>query len=87
MYAENPKQFNEMYRIWKAHTEQEINTIIWMGVFSGNKTGFVRLDHNSLCHSSNFWYLISDFVASANIKVFGHTYLFTRLLLIGLALF
>ena len=45
MYAENPKQFNKTYRIWIAHTEQEIDTIIHTGVFSGNKTGFVRLGH------------------------------------------
>ena len=30
---------------------------------------------------------ISNFLASADIKVFGHTYLFAMLLLIGLALF
>ena len=45
MYVENPKQFNKMYRIQIAHTEQEIDTIIWMGVFCGDKTGFVRPDH------------------------------------------
>ena len=28
------------------HTEQEIDTIIHTGVFSDNKTGFVRLGHN-----------------------------------------
>ena len=28
-----------------AHTEQKIDTIIHTGVFSGNKTGFVRLGH------------------------------------------
>ena len=27
-------------------TEQEIDTIICVGVFLGNKTGFVRLGHN-----------------------------------------
>ena len=27
------------------HTEQEIDIIIHMGVFSGDKTGFVRLGH------------------------------------------
>ena len=32
-------------------------------------------------------FLISNFLASADIKVFGHMYLFTMLLLIGLALF
>ena len=32
-------------------------------------------------------FLISNFVASTNIKVFGHTYLFAMLLLIDLALF
>ena len=31
--------------------------------------------------------LISNFLASTDIKVFGYTYLFTMLLLIGLALF
>ena len=45
MYAENPEQFNKTYRIWIAHTEHEIDTIIHMGVFSGDKTGFVRLGH------------------------------------------
>ena len=49
MYAETPKQFNKTYRIWIAHTEQEIDIIIdiiiHMGVFSGDKTGFVRLGH------------------------------------------
>ena len=38
-----------------------------------------------LCHSSRF--LISNFLASTDIKVFGRTYLFAMLLLIGLALF
>ena len=42
MYAENPKQFNKTQ---KAHTQQEIDTIIWMGVFCGDKTGFVRPGH------------------------------------------
>ena len=45
MYAENPKQFNKTYRIQIAHTEQEIDTIIWMGVFCGDETGFVRPGH------------------------------------------
>ena len=45
MYAENPKQFNKTYRIQIAHTEQEIDTIIWMGVFCSDKTGFVRPGH------------------------------------------
>ena len=45
MYAENPNQFNKTYRIQIAHTEQEIDTIIWMGVFCGDKTGFVRPGH------------------------------------------
>ena len=45
MYVENPKQFNETYRIRIAHTEQKIDTIIHTSVFSGNKTGFVRLGH------------------------------------------
>ena len=45
MYAENLKQFNKTYRIQIAHTEQEIDTIIWMGVFCGDKTGFVRPGH------------------------------------------
>ena len=45
MYAVNPKQFNKTYRIQIAHTEQEIDTIIWMGVFCGDKTGFVRPGH------------------------------------------
>ena len=46
MYADNPTQLNKIYRVWIAHTEQEIDTIIHMGVFSGDKTGFVRLGHN-----------------------------------------
>ena len=45
MYAENPNQFNKTYIIQIAHTEQEIDTIIWMGVFCGDKTGFVRPGH------------------------------------------
>ena len=32
-------------------------------------------------------FLISNFLASTDIKVFGHTYLFSMLFLIGLALF
>ena len=45
MYAVNPKQFNKTYRIQIAHTVQEIDTIIWMGVFCSDKTGFVRPGH------------------------------------------
>ena len=45
MYAENPKQFNKTYRIQITHTEQEIDIIIWMGVFCGDRTGFVRPGH------------------------------------------
>ena len=45
MYGENPKQFNKTYRIQIAHTEQEKDTIIWMNVFCGDKTGFVRPGH------------------------------------------
>ena len=45
MYAETPKQFNKTYRICIAHTEQEIDIIIHMGVSLGDKTGFVRLGH------------------------------------------
>ena len=45
MYAVNPKESNKIYRIWIAHTEQETNTITWVGVFSGYKTGFVRPGH------------------------------------------
>ena len=33
------------------------------------------------------WFLVSNFLALADIKVFGRTYLFTMLLLIGLTLF
>ena len=43
MHAGIPKQLNKTDRIWIAHTEQEIDTIIHVGVFSGDKTGFVRL--------------------------------------------
>ena len=57
MYAENPKQFNKTYRIQIAHTEQEIDTIIWMGIFCGDKTGFVRPGHN----------LIFSYVASCHL--------------------
>ena len=35
-------QLNKTYRIQIAHTEQEIDTIIWMGVFCSDKTSFVR---------------------------------------------
>ena len=45
MYVENPMQFDKTFRIQIAHTEQEIDTIIWMGVFCGDKTGFVRPGH------------------------------------------
>ena len=45
MYTENPKQLNKTYRIQIAHTEQEIDTLIWMGIFCGDKTGFVRPGH------------------------------------------
>ena len=45
----------------------------------------VTICYKLLCHSSRF--LISNFLASTDIKVFGHTYLFVMLLLIGLALF
>ena len=50
MYAEYPKQFNKTYRIQIAHTEQEIDTIIWMGVFCDDKTGFVRPGHILSCY-------------------------------------
>ena len=40
MYAENPKEFNKMYRICIAHTKQTVVTIIWMGIFCGDQTGF-----------------------------------------------
>ena len=45
----------------------------------------VTICYKLLCHSSRF--LISNFLASTDIKVFGHTYLFAMLLLIGLAPF
>ena len=45
----------------------------------------VTICYKLLCHSSRF--LISNFLASTDINVFGHTYLFAMLLLIGLALF
>ena len=45
----------------------------------------VTICYKLLCHSSRF--LISNFLASTDIKVFGRTYLFAMLLLIGLALF
>ena len=45
----------------------------------------VKICCKLLCHSSRF--LISNFLASTDIKVFGRTYLFAMLLLIGLALF
>ena len=65
MYAETPKQFNETYRICIAPTEQEVDTIIRMGVFSGNKTGFVRPGHKlyvcdcilKVISSHTFWIL------------------------------
>ena len=34
-----------MYSYIIAHTELEIDTIIWMGEFSGDMTGFVRPGH------------------------------------------
>ena len=45
----------------------------------------VTICYKLLCHSSRF--LISNFLASTDIKVFDRTYLFAMLLLIGLALF
>ena len=45
----------------------------------------VTICYKLLCHSSRF--LISNFLASTDIKVFGRTHLFAMLLLIGLALF
>ena len=45
----------------------------------------VTICYKLLCHSSRF--LISNFLASTDINVFGRTYLFVMLLLIGLALF
>ena len=45
MYAENPKEFNKTYRICIAHTKLAIVTIIQMGVFCGDKTGFARPTH------------------------------------------
>ena len=45
MYAENHMEFNKTYRICIAHTKQTIVTIIQMGVFCGNKTGFARPGH------------------------------------------
>ena len=45
----------------------------------------VTICYKLLCHSSRF--LISNFLASTDIKVFGRTYLFAMLLLIGLVLF
>ena len=45
----------------------------------------VTICYKLLCHSSRF--LISNFLVSTDIKVFGRTYLFAMLLLIGLALF
>ena len=44
----------------------------------------VTIYYKLLCHSSRV--LISNFLASTDIKVFGRTYLFA-MLLIGLALF
>ena len=45
----------------------------------------VTICYKLLCHSSRF--LISNFLASTDIKVFGRTYLFAMLVLIGLTLF
>ena len=45
----------------------------------------VTICYKLLCHSSRF--LISNFLASTDIKVFGRTYLFAMLLLIDLALY
>ena len=43
-YAENPRQFNK--NLNSTHrTRDTVDTIIHMGVFSGNKTGFVRMGH------------------------------------------
>ena len=45
MYAENPKEFIETYRIWIAHIEQKIDTIIWISVSCVDKTCFLRPGH------------------------------------------
>ena len=77
MYAENPKQFNKTYRIQIAYTEQEIDTIIWMGVFCGDKTGFVRPGHNVplliLFHSTEwlqFYIKFQNVIISPNSRLF-----------------
>ena len=66
MYAENPKQFNKTYRIQIAYTEQEIDTIIWMGVFCGDKTGFVRPGHK-YCYRD-----IDNYIDIVNISIILH---------------
>ena len=65
MYAENPKQFNKTYRIQIAHTEQEIDTTICMGVFYGDKTGFVRPGH---IYSATFKPIMMHRVAAKLLK-------------------
>ena len=47
----------------------------------------VKMCYNIVCHSRSYKYLISNFLASADIKPFGFTYLFAMLLLIGPAFF
>ena len=44
-YAILHKAFNITYRCCIAHTEWEIGTVIWMGVFYVDKTGFLRPSH------------------------------------------
>ena len=45
IYADNPKGVNKTYRIYIPYTEQEIDAIIWTGVFYVDKTCFLRPGH------------------------------------------
>ena len=51
MYAENPKEFNKTYGICISYTKQTIVTIMQMGIFCGNKTGFARPGHKLFQHN------------------------------------
>ena len=49
IYAQIPKEFNEINRIWIAYTEKEICAIIRIGVFCVDKTCFLRPGHIYKC--------------------------------------
>ena len=64
-------------------TDNQLNIIILV-----QKSGQLSDKANHIvCGIKNIFDKVANFLTSANIKVFGHTCLFSMLLLIGLALF